>query len=462
VLGIAGPESSSRGILLLMKIRIVPIVLFGLLVAAISEAEGRTLTLEEAVQTALDRNERALAAVEDARAAGARVRRARAFLFPDLTLSADYTRRSAEDRDRGEEPGDDGARESNEGRVTVNQTLFRAGGFPLLAQARHLRTAAGHEARDENRQLAYETAAAFLAVLNEQQVARAAEERRSLASRSLHDIELRFEAQLVGSNDVTRTELELASAERELVLAQGNVRIARHQLGQLLGMDAPDSLAIPANLLATASSPDSTGERRLVDLHRALSGRPDVQAARSRVAALRASASEPLTRYLPELGATGSAWSLKETDVAGRREHWRADLGLTWRVFDGGEREAERAERLAMARSAELLLANLERRVAVDIEVAASALERERASLARAEVALTVARRNAEESAELYRQGLVRALEVVDANLQLYLAEVERAGARFSAALALLDLRLASGADPLETGTDPRETEGRP
>src|SRR5687768_14713978 len=63
------------------------------LLATPSQGQGRTLTLEQAVELALTRNERAQAAQARADAARARVLRARSFFFPDLNAQGVYTRR---------------------------------------------------------------------------------------------------------------------------------------------------------------------------------------------------------------------------------------------------------------------------------------------------------------------------------------------------------------------------------
>jgi len=138
-----------------------------------------------------------------------------------------------------------------------------------------------------------------------------------------------------------------------------------------------------------------------------------------------------------------------------RDQDWTAGLSLRWELFDGGGREAERAERTALARAAGFSLANLERTAANEMETARVGLESQQASLVRSRVAVEAARRNAVEASELYRRGLTRALEVVDANVQLFEAEVERAGAEFALALAYLDLRSALGLEPLEPETIP-------
>ena len=56
-----------------------------------------------------------------------------------------------------------------------------------------------------------------------------------------------------------------------------------------------------------------------------------------------------------------------------------------------------------------------------------------------------------EETAILYRQGLARAIELVDATDQRFTAEVNHASAEFTMAQAYLSLRQALGLEPLGT-----------
>ena len=82
-------------------------------------------------------------------------------------------------------------------------------------------------------------------------------------------------------------------------------------------------------------------------------------------------------------------------------------------------------------------------------------LSSQQASLKMALVALDAAHKNAAEIAELYRQGLSNALQVADANVRLFEAEVEVARQRNGLALALLNLRAAQGLDPF--GKEPTD-----
>jgi outer membrane protein TolC len=410
------------------------------------------LTLEEAIATALNTHEDVRASHERTRASEATVARARSFFFPDLTLEVDYTRRSHETTRVV-----DGTtttlqtRDGIEGRLRLEQTLFDARAIPLLAQARHLRAAARLDERETRRQVAFDAARAFLTVLNAEQVVRAARGRLDLAERNLDEVRVRFDAELVSSNDVTRASLETASANRELARARGIATSARLQLGYLIGTDVVDSLTAPATLLDDAKGLAS----RTTPFESEGLDRADLLAERARASAARSFAREPVARYLPDVTLNGLAWSTNEAGFNARSRDWSLGIGLTWPLFDGADREATLRERNALAAAAESGLRNLERSVRVECEVARVSVESEQLSLASAEDAVDSARLNAEETIQLYRQGIVRALETVDANVQLFLAEVERAGAEFALSLAFLNYRAATGLDPLPERVNP-------
>jgi outer membrane protein TolC len=85
----------------------------------------------------------------------------------------------------------------------------------------------------------------------------------------------------------------------------------------------------------------------------------------------------------------------------------------------------------------------------VDIQRAQVALDNAQAALRQSELAAKTARRNAEETGILYREGLTTALAVADASLRLFEAEVALARQRYTLGVALLALRAAVGLDPL-------------
>ncbi|MSS69930.1 MAG: TolC family protein [Candidatus Latescibacteria bacterium] len=416
-------------------------------------AQERGLSLESAVRLALERNERARIAEAHAAAAGARASSVRTFFLPDLTLIGNYTRRAYQTLQtvRGETAVFQhyNALSST---ATVTMDLFDARLFPLYRQVTQEREAARLTASNDKRLLAFDAAEAYLTALSTEQVFEAAQRRLDFARASLKDARARFEAQIVSSNDVTRAELELATAEREGTGAQGDVKTTRLSLGYLLDTDVDGPLQTPAALLQAATEAPGIADDLIAQAQKQ---RPDVAASRRRAEALRASAREPLFRMFPTLTLAGLYRNTNETGVTGHRHDGNASLALGWNLFDGGRGRAERAERLALARAADLDLQASERRLALEVRSALVALSNRQAVIRQASVAVEVAQKNARQTAELYRQGLVNALQVADANVGLFEAEVALASARYGLALAYLDLRAATGLGPIGEESTP-------
>ncbi|MEO6777089.1 MAG: TolC family protein, partial [Kofleriaceae bacterium] len=115
-----------------------------------------------------------------------------------------------------------------------------------------------------------------------------------------------------------------------------------------------------------------------------------------------------------------------------------------------GARSADIRSRDAAAAIADLQAKELVRSIDTDVRTAATQLAAAQQALAAAADAVTASRKSADETAILYKQGLAKAIELVDANEQRFTAEVSYAEAEFSVASAYLALRQAVGQGPLE------------
>lgn len=413
-------------------------------------AQPAPLTLRDAIDLALTRNERGMAADARSEAAQARVDRARAFFFPELEVSGTYLQRGYEStRQIGDDIVTLQARDAQNTLSTLSWTLFDARAFPLYRQSRLLAEASRLDALQQRRLLAYEASGAYLATLGFEAVLGAAERRQAFARESLDDARARFEAGLVSANDVTRAELELANAELAASRATADFETARLNLADLLVTDLPSTLVPPVEILDLAGQPPAVGE---VEVTAARERRYDLLALGNATLAQKEFAKEPMRRFVPTLDLTGTYRTTSDAGLSGRDHDSTASLVLNWTLFDGGEAFAERAERLALARAAEYDLSLATRAVSTDVQTARARLVSEQASIRQAASAVAAARKNSTESSELYREGLATALERSDAAVQLFEAEVAEVRAKFSLAVAWLDLRHALGLDPLPTG----------
>ena len=416
-------------------------------------AQNEGMTVEQAVALALTHNERVLAADARYAAARARVGRGRAEFFPGASITATYTRRNREvTRVVDNQTYYLQRRHALSPLGTVSLDIFDARAISVYSQAKHAREAARYSASEARRGLAFEVTDAFMLCLSADQLLEAALRRQAFANRSLADARARFGAQLVSSNDVTRAQLEVATADRQVTRARGDRETAFLDLGYLIGQDVGTPLHPPEffgkhveTLLASAE--DMIGK--------AETSRGDVLERRFRTEALKASAREPLTRLLPRLEASGNYRMTNEGGLEDRTRDWWLGGRLEWDLLDGGGWHAERAERKALARAAELEEQALRRSVAVEARSALAELRSATAAVEQARVAAEVAQTNARQTAELYRQGLTRALEVADANVSLFEADVAHVRERYGLTLAVLSLNEALGLDPFSKEPNP-------
>jgi outer membrane protein TolC len=408
-----------------------PLLFLTLAVSSFTSAQEAPLTIERAVELALTRNERAAIADTTVEAAEARVRRARTAFFPRVDIGGNL----------GTDIGNGSERDLSASAL-VTQPLFDARVFPLYRQQRFERDAARLSADDSKRVLGFDAAVSFLTTLSFEQVLRAAERRRDFAQTNLDDVSARFEAGLVSSNDVTRADLELATAVRELAQAKGDVDASRVELETLLKTDISGPLAPPVALLDAADNPPPARGTAIAD---AQARRSDIAARRARVEALRAFADEPNARFFPSVLFTAQTRNVNDGRITNRNNEGFMGVSFAWPVFDAGLRGADRAERTANVRGAELQLEFELRDVERQMRGAAVQLTTEQASLREAIAAVRAARKNTDETSILYREGLASALELADATQQLFEAEVAEVTARYRMAVAFLSLREASG-----------------
>ncbi|MDD8025229.1 MAG: TolC family protein [Acidobacteriota bacterium] len=422
------------------------------LAAAQAAAEEGAMTLETAIRLALANNERALSADQDIRIARSRLVQAKASFLPSVNVTGTYTRRPFEvARLIGNQNIIVQSYNGLSGAANLSMTLFNSANLPaLLAAGANLDTES-FSAFDSKRRVAFDVGTAFLGALSQDQVLGASKRRMEYAQQSLDAAKARFAAGIVSANDVTRAELEFATAEMGAAQVQGEVDASYLGLGFLLNVPAPKKLAVPDFLLKSVEEAIAPIGQLI---GQAQARRADVQALRSAARSQHALIIEPTLKWLPTLTLNGRYTYTNEAGLTGKNFNWNAGLTMNWSIFDGLSRNGEYSEQKALAYQADLNVQAGLRQVDLDVRSAIVSLESQRAGLKKAIVAHDVAIRNAAETAELYRQGLASALQVADANVSLFEAAVDLVRARYGVGSAYLNFESALGLDPL--GKEPR------
>lgn len=417
-------------------------------------AEEGLLTLEKAIQMALSRNEVAKQAEANVSVSEGLLKQARAYFLPSLVATGTYTRRPFEVvRSIGSTQVTVQSLNALAGVAQLNLIIFDSQTLPNYLSARSGLRAQQFASAESKRQLAFEVSNAFLATLGTEQLLVAAEHRLEYAKQSLDAAKARYAGGLVSVNDVTRAELDYATAEMGVTLSRGQVDTTYLELGYLL--DTPDlgrqQLESPDVLLKAAEAVPGPSEPLIAQ---AQTRRLDLSSLQWLAKAQHALALAPTLNWLPSLSFVSQYRYTNEAGLTGRTTNWNLGLTLTWTIFDGFNRIGVYQEQNGLATVADLQARAAFRQVELDVRNALVSLSSQQASLKQAEVAQDYARRNAAEIAELYRQGLSSALQVADANIQLYDAEVQFVRQRYGLAIAYLNLAAAQGLDPF--GKEPQ------
>jgi outer membrane protein TolC len=425
----------------------------GLALAPDVHAQGAELRIEDAVNLALSRNERAKIADLNVVVADAAVARARTAFFPTVLVAGTLAWKPDDIVDPKKASGSilNSSTTSMNAAATLNQPLLNASSIILYAQSKQI--AAGTEAQtvDDKRLLGYDAAKAFFAALSADAVLSAANTRLTTAQANLNDTQERVTARIVSTNDATRAQIDLANAQHEVENDKGLVQVAYVALAFTINAPVPSKLATPSALLTAGRAPVPQADS-LVKL--AIATRPDLASKRHLAFAAHDFAREPLLRLIPTLNLTGSfGLSTDQTLPSPAFQTFynteQIGLALAWPLFDAGVRYADKRSRDAQASIADLTTDTLVRSVDAQVREASYALISSQNALDAAARALDAAKRSADETTVLYKQGLAKAIELVDANDSRFLAELSFISAQYSVALAYLALRQAVGVDAI-------------
>ncbi len=412
--------------------------------AALAPA-GPPLSLARAIELALAGNEISAIAAARLEGAGAMRRQAIAQFLPALTITANATRRAREVTRIIN--GDDvtvQAIDAYSSQGAIDTPLFDLRALPLIRAASNAVAAQTIESQELRRALAFDVADGFYAALSLERLLEAARQRVAVGRQTVEESRIRLDAGLANRNDLTRTELELATAELVATRAANSVTTARLALFYLI--NAPADLTVGSLAVPERAPLQSADRAELVA--QALAGREELVALDERLEQAKQLALAPRLGWVPRLDLRGIYRWTNEAGLSGNSEDWNIGANLTWELFDGGDRIAQAAQRDAVAKEAELDLAQRRRQVALEVDQASADLATAEAALTQARTQLAFASQNAEEVRERFQNGLATALEQTDAQVSAFEAEVEVARQGFARDVADLALQRALGGWP--------------
>jgi outer membrane protein TolC len=403
------------------------------------------LTIEKAIDLAGTRNERAAIADQEIVVAQAAVTKARVAFMPVVNVTnANVTWKPFDT----EKLTTGNPNLSASATLVASQPLFVASAFPLYDQAKHQLVSQRESSHDEKRVLGFDTAHAFLTILLADAEVKADDKRLHTAQEDLNTTTAEYKAQLTTINDVTRAQIEVSGAQRQLEQDKGVLETEYITLEFLINAKIARAVVTPTVLLAASQVPPPSPEVLLDDAYKR---RPDLLASRDAAVAAHDFAREPHLRFVPTLAAQGTVVASTLGELDGHDVDANLAVVLTWDIFDGFNRDADEESRGAQAVIADQTADALKRSVENDIRQAAAQLVAAQAELIAAKQAADQSEKSANEEKILYEQGLAKAIELIDANDARFEADVEFAQAQDTVAEAYVALRQAMGLEPIGT-----------
>ncbi len=415
----------------------------GLIVTAWTGVAGAE-TLQQAWEAALAADHRLEAAREQSAAAEAALAVAKAARLPGFSLQAGYRVLDAEPAARaylGPTPMTFPVAEKS----TLSWQAIAA--WPLYTSGR---IRAGIEAADaslvaartresvELQELKLRVAEAYVNVLRARRALAVAESHVASLESHARDVENLHAQGMVPRNDLLAARVALADASQGAIRARNGLDLARSAYNRLLGRP----LEQPVQLEELGPVPVDGPLERLTE--RALRQRPELRTLREQIRALERRALAVRAENGPQLALSGG-YGYQQNRYQVHEGQWQVELGMQWRLFDGGAADHRAAITRRQAAALQAQYNDLRSLVALEVRQHWLALDETRQRIRVTEQAVRQAGENLRVSRDRYENGLATNSEVLDAEALRVRSESNHANAIHDAVLAAVRLKRAAG-----------------
>ncbi|MBM3820475.1 MAG: TolC family protein [Acidimicrobiia bacterium] len=328
-------------------------------------------------------------------------------------------------------------------RLDLQWPIYAGGRTDALeraAQAEASAAAADVEAAQADLRL--EVARAFWALVTARATVAVLDEALTRSQAQLADTRARFKAGFVPPNEVAAAEAQESRQRMLLIEARNQRDLSSADLARLAGVDLLqpiepsarlDAVDLPASpvdrLIADARA--QRRERRALELRIEAAEHQTDAAAGGKRPAISVAGGFDYARPNPRIFPRAETWD----------DSWELGIGVSWALWDGGRTRAEMSQAANLAGAARSRLAEFDSVVALEVQQRRLETESGRAAVVAAMDAVRAAAEARRVVAQRYQAGVATQTEILDADVALLQAELDRT--RALAAVRLAEARLA-------------------
>jgi outer membrane protein len=387
---------------------------------------------------------------EAVKQAQARSTQARAALLPDVSASIGETNRTTNLAAMGirftspipglQIPTFVGPYTTKDARITGSQTVFDFSSIRRFQASKLGVTAAKSDVRNVEEQVAAQVARAYLAAVRADADLETAQANVNLSVAIQKQAEDLKAAGTGTGIEITRAKVQLANDRQRLLQAENARRAARLRLLRAMNLrfdvdlkltDGLQYLPVDAVTLEQAEA-------------QALKERADYQAQQEREANAKLSANATKMERLPSVQAFGDYGSIG-TGLDNALPTRTYGISLRVPIFDGGRRDARRAESASQYRAAQAQTRDLKEQIALDVRLALDSLHSADEQVKVAQEGLQLSENELSQARRRYDAGVANQLEVTDAQTRLERARDNQTLALYQYNVARIDVAQATG-----------------
>jgi outer membrane protein TolC len=410
------------------------------------------LSLKRAVEVAVspEGNTSIQLSGEALKQAQARSAQARAALLPDLEASVGEKNQTENLAAMGIDvvvpipnfhfPTFVGPFNTMDARATVTQSVFDFSSIRRFQASKVGVSAARSDIDSTEERVAAQVARAYLAAVRADADVESAQSDVTLAEAVLKQAENQKAAGTGTGIEITRAKVQLAN-DRQRLLVAGNQRTsARLQLMRVMGLRLDTELELTDKLAYIPVDAVTIEQARA----QALKERPDLKAQQQREANARMAASATKMERLPSVAAFGDYGSIGPgfDNALPTRTY---GISLRVPVFDGGRRDARRAESASQYRSEKVRTNDLKEQIELDVRLALDGLESAEQQVKVAKEGLELSDNELTQARRRYDAGVAIGVEVTDAQSRLERARDNQTEALYNYNVARIDLAQSMG-----------------
>jgi len=260
----------------------------------------------------------------------------------------------------------------------------------------------------------------------------------------LDNVRKRLEAGLATDLDLLRSEVRLANAMPDLLRAKNGIEAARSSLRLAIGLEpgiVPDTVGELSYVPLDSSLEDLLGV--------AMKNRPELKQIDASIETLERYAEVEKKEYLPTLNMHGNL-SYANNDIqlgesAQWDYNWNVGVSLDYKLFDGKKRSSRLTKAIIDASNKRLEKRRLLNLISHEITTAYNSLEEAKTLIVSQEKNIETAKRAYEIAVISHDGGALTQLELMDTQLALTEARVNRSRAVYDFLIAKTHLEKAAG-----------------